>query len=455
MVGIVAAFGIVTLSASYWALAEREALLQREDNPRRVLAELNIQRGQIVDRDGQVLAYSDPANLPAEGTSRIYPHPQVVSAVGHYSYQYGVAGIEADYNAFLNGDGLPDARTEWSDALLNRFRRGGDLRSTLDLDLQLRLHQAMQGQRGAALVVEIPTGAVRAMVSLPAYDPNQMAILGPLLKDNPENMRVLNCVIDGVYQPGGALQTLFLSAFLAAGVSPDSPTSGEAIQLSQPALRLDCATSARIETLAQAYQHGCPGPFVNALDRGLSAEGLESSLQAAGLAENALLLGFEPEADPTPATPLLRTSPASAWQADLAGQGQLTVTPVQMIQVIAAVLNQGAGLPLHLVEATRYPQEADWHTVTIPPSTLAIMQPAIAQQIQSLLMSAPWNAQATLFGHLSRAYAGNREYAWFLGWVMTEDGSPLAIVMVLEGQAGQLDLMQAIAVAQSALAVAE
>lgn len=441
---ILLAFGAVSLGASYWSLVGRESLFAREDNPRRVLAELNVQRGQLVDRTGVVLAYSQPAENPAFGARRIYPYPQAVSALGHYSYQYGVAGIEEGYNAFLNGDGLPNVATQLSDDLLNRSRTGGDVRTTLDIDLQTRLYEAMQGQRGAALVVEVPSGAVLGMVSLPAYDPNQMAVIGPILKDNPENTRVLNRVTDGVYQPGGALQTLLLSAMLAAGLPLDTTTTLESVMLDQPSLALTCALSTDLvaySTLAEGYLHGCPAPFLAALGDVLTPQAADNTLQAAGLGGVPPLGGFIMDTSEG-ATPLL-TEDSLALQADIAGQGKLTVSPLQMIQVISAVVNGGNGVPVHLVEATRYPADADWQAVEVSSNTLALMQPAIAQTIQSLLMTRPWADDAPIFGHLSVAYAADREYAWFLGWTPLADGSEAVMVVVLEGKVGELDLQQA------------
>jgi cell division protein FtsI/penicillin-binding protein 2 len=132
-----------------------------------------------------------------------------------------------------------------------------------------------------------------------------------------------------------------------------------------------------------------------------------------------------------------------------AGQGTLTVTPLQMAQVMAAVLNDGNGIPLHLASATRYPSDADWEPITVSPSQLALMQPRIARQIEGILREESFSADHPIYGHVARAYAGNRQSVWFLGWTPLEDGTEVMLVLVLE--AHTLTPQEAVAVAVSVL----
>lgn len=449
---ILLGFSLVAGSTFFWTVIQRDSLLARDDNPRKVLAELNIQRGSIYDRNGIRLAYTEAAADPALGPRRVYPYPEVVSAVGHYSYRYGQAGLEEGYHDLLRAVGLRDTRSVLEDNLLNRFPLGGDLRSTLDLRLQQALFNAMQGYRGAGILASAPSGEVLAMVSLPAYDPNQVDAIGRLLnannQDDDETIRLLNRVTDGQYQPGGALQTLLLSAMLASGVSPDAFVAVGDVQLERPPLTLTCAlpTPESELRLAQAYLRGCPAPFWTAPAFSITSEMFGNILQAAGFQAAPQLGGFRL---PQPmVTPITYTSPQDIF-ADAVGQGRLTVTPLHMLQVIAAVVNRGNGIPLHLDAATRYPAHADWQPIRAKPSRLALMQPSIAQTIQAILRARSFDEALPIYGHVSQAYAGSREYAWFLGWTPLEDGTDAVIVVVLE--ADQIEPMQAVEVAVTTL----
>jgi len=432
---IIAAFGGVALATAYWTTIQRESLLAREDNPRQVLAALNIQRGRIYDRHETLLAYTEPATLRSQGATRIYPHPEAVSPIGHYSYQFGLAGLEEGFDALLRAQGYRSTFTRLSDDLLNRDVVGGDVQSTIDLAQQSRLHAAMTGHIGAALVVQVPSGEVLAMVSLPAYDPNSAEMLRQMVGGSttqPNSIRLLNRVTQGRYQPGGALQTLLLNNLLAAGVAPNTQVNLESMQLDQPALSLGCVLEPtpaqwRSPTLADAYLLGCPTPFVNSMGTRISPEAFRATLTAAGFGQAPYLGGFLPLDSPS-------LSLHENLNAEAAGQGGLTVTPLHMAQVIAAVVHDGNGVPLHLARATRYPANADWQPFRPSAPLLAVMQSSTAASIKSLLQTRSFDPEMPLYGHLSHAIAGERVYVWFLGWTPLEDGGDKVLVIVLEGQ---------------------
>ncbi|MFI5306294.1 MAG: penicillin-binding protein 2 [Polyangiales bacterium] len=103
----------------------------------------------------------------------------------------GRAGIEAAWESYLRGhDGelstVIDARNrdveeEASDSSRSRERRrepspGRNLRLTLDMDLMRVIERVFRGHpSGAAVVVDVRTGRVRALFSKPAYDLNEMS----------------------------------------------------------------------------------------------------------------------------------------------------------------------------------------------------------------------------------------------------------------------------------------
>ncbi|HLA45101.1 MAG TPA: penicillin-binding transpeptidase domain-containing protein, partial [Aggregatilineales bacterium] len=366
------------------------------------------------------------------------------------------AGLEEGFDALLRADGLRETKTALLDQLLNLDIIGGDMRSTLDIKLQKTLFDAMQGHQGAALVAHVPSGEVLAMVSVPTYDPNQPAALRAMLDEQengdfdpekPPDTRLLNRVTAGRYQPGGALETLILSAMLAGGSTLDDTVLLQSVTLADPALDLDCTLPPGDEnTLRNAYLSGCPAPFVGALDGRLTPAALEELFRAAGLQDAPILNGFlMPEApiEPGPDTNNLT--------AEAAGQGALTVKPLHLIQVIAAVVNEGRGIPLHLADATRYPGDGEWQSLSPGNSTLAMMQPLIAQQIENTLRERDFSDDrifadnrgfseddTPIYGHISRAFAGEREYIWFLGWTPLSDGTDAVIVVVLESPEGML-----------------
>jgi penicillin-binding protein 2 len=113
----------------------------------------------------------------------------------------GRSGIEAAWESYLRGhDGeltvVVDVRGREDDSTGSRLRAneqrkepspGRDLKLTLDMDLMRVVERAFRGHpSGAAVVVDVRTGRVRALFSKPAYDLNEMS--GRLTSDRAEEL---------------------------------------------------------------------------------------------------------------------------------------------------------------------------------------------------------------------------------------------------------------------------
>ncbi len=130
---------------------------------------------------------------------RLYPKRQVGAAVlgyvGEVSEEMiakpgspykpgdvvGKFGIEREYNSVLSGqDGMRrvvvDSRGREVGSLTTiNAHPGNDLRLTLDLDLQMAAEASLGERPGAVVALDPRTGEVLAMVSHPAFDPNDFA----------------------------------------------------------------------------------------------------------------------------------------------------------------------------------------------------------------------------------------------------------------------------------------
>ncbi|NJL92201.1 MAG: hypothetical protein HC915_00020 [Anaerolineae bacterium] len=427
-------FALLFGGVLFWNLVEGANLARREDNPRRVLAELNIERGTIYDRNGMRLAYSRPTSGRL-GKARVYPDPAVVGLVGHYSYQYGQAGIEEGYDRLLRGAHLSDAWMDFENALLHRATSGADLRITLDLAVQEALFAALEGQSGAGVVAAVPSGEVLAMVSQPAYDPNQVDADWNALQAEAEASPLLNRALNGSYQPGGALQTLLLSEMLARGAQLADQGSVATFQLVQPPLELTCAlppAGAGFLNLGQAYLAGCPAPFVMSIGESISATAMQEKLRAAGLTAPPEITGIPLPSEAQISLPPMTEQSSTRLLAEAAGQGQLLVSPAQMVQIAAALINQGRGVPLHVGLAYRNPGAMlGCH----PPADRSpgLMQSSQAETLRTLLEGHSLAPDVALYGHLSQAFAGDRAYTWFVGWAQSANGATAALAVILAG----------------------
>ncbi|MCL4238011.1 MAG: hypothetical protein KJ047_07150 [Anaerolineae bacterium] len=468
---VLIAFALVALGATYWGVLRAADLRARDDNARNVLAEQRIARGAILDRTGEPLALSEQS---AGGLMvRRYPHPAAASAIGYYSLTYGVAGIEAAYDDVLRGDQGRDDADVLLDELLHRSPAGSDVRATLDLDVQEAVIGALEGRAGAAVVLDAATGGVLALASLPGYDPNVLDAQWDTLRADRAASPLLNRAAAGLYQPGGAFQTVILAALL--GAQTDLSDGGERVLSravedgSAPVvvgdLTLGCTSDppGDVLTLADAYAYGCPAPFVAAFEAGLTGDSLWERLRVLGLLSAPALEGFE-----TAAAPIAQPGSAvpEAWTALLAGQGGLTVSPLQMAQWVAAIAHEGNAMPPHLVDAVRKPEAETWQPVAGAGQPSAMLRAEVARALEQALGYAaetnPATQQAqgggyTLFGHSALAYAGPDEtpYAWFVGFARSSEGQSATTTVAVVIVEGERDPAVAARVARAAFAAAQ
>ena len=146
----------------------------------------------------------------------------------------GKTGIEQQYNDTLMGtDGLRRVivnsvgkevgRLEQQDAI-----PGKPITLTIDYDLQVAAEASLNGRKGAVVVLDPRTGEVLAMVSRPAYDPNDFAVRisrdqWAQLNEDPDRP-LLNRAVQAQLAPGSVFKVIMATAMLESKVIPDNFT---------------------------------------------------------------------------------------------------------------------------------------------------------------------------------------------------------------------------------------
>jgi peptidoglycan glycosyltransferase len=450
--GILIAFLIIGLSATYWAVIGDQALLARSENPRLVEAARVIERGSIYDQQGILLA-NTTANYNGIGLRRLYPHPEAAPATGYYSLRYGVGGIEATYDDLLSGREGPGPLEEAQRNLLHQPAVGGDVRLTLDLTMQKAAVEAMGDYAGAIVVATIPDGSIRAMVSAPHVNPNMLDENWPLLIESPD-APLLNRVTQGVYQPGGLLQTVLLAEAISQRVRIDQPILNSAAPVAVNGLTLTCGTvppEGDTLTLSEAYIYGCPGAFTSMTSL-LAPTQIDYAFWRFGLSTAPPLIGLDTEIADSP-LPIAALQDTPAITAALTGQNALLVTPLQALEIISAVANRGNAPQYRLVDAIRYPDSATWETVPHTTLSRAVLTHQAATLVKSLMRSATTQGVSTgaqtaasepIIGHAATAYTGPEAtpIQWFIGMIELGEGQSVVIVVVIEDAASPAETTQ-------------
>jgi penicillin-binding protein A len=144
-------------------------------NQRVLYNEFSSPRGQIVLSDGTPIAYSKKTNDELK-YQRVYPDGPVYAPItGYYSFTYGTSGIEDAEDSILTGDDPRLFGTKLAGLLTGRNPQGGTVDLTVNKQAQLAAYKAMDGRPGAVVALDPTTGAILAAVSTPSFDPNTLA----------------------------------------------------------------------------------------------------------------------------------------------------------------------------------------------------------------------------------------------------------------------------------------
>jgi cell division protein FtsW (lipid II flippase) len=385
--------GSVAVTTGVWAVARAGGLRVYPTNPRYVLSEARIQRGRILDRNQVVLA---DITIDEDGyVVRTYPVPEAAAAVGYATLEYGTVGIEAACDARLRGDVDRTAWDNLTDGLLHIAPMGRDVRLTLDAELQTAAQQALRGRIGAAVLVDARTGEILALASSPIYDSAAVVEQWSTLRDAADSP-FLNRATQALAQPGTSLQPLILASALQVGLA-QTPAEPITQSISFNGLSVTCRRIPQTSTWQEMLSAGCPGPFVDAAVQ-LGAAEFTESLELWGL------LGAPSLALPTVASDV--TLPFPDAVAEALGQGELLVTPLQMVQAIAALGNEGLRPTLRILA-----QSTDGCTEPPPDTEVRVVSAEIAETVRQSLTR--YNGAV---GHRGISVAGEeRQQSWFVG----------------------------------------
>lgn len=202
---------------TYFTLYKAAKVEADSTNPRTAIAESEVLRGSILDRNGNTIAYSEGT---PDNQKRIYTNGKAFSPVtGYMSKIYGKTGIESAYNEALIGN------TSSYDIFATFFRTlkedlnendklGANVELTIDSSTQLAAYNAMKDYTGAVAAINPSTGEVLAMVSTPTYDPGSIDDKFEQYSSDEKGAPLVNRAARGYYPPGSVFKIVTAAAAL-------------------------------------------------------------------------------------------------------------------------------------------------------------------------------------------------------------------------------------------------
>lgn len=452
------AFGVLAAGAGYWQVIRSQDLSTAPDNPAVAAAAKSVVRGEIVDRDGNVLA-SNKKN-PAGGFYRLYADRAIAPVVGYASQRYGSAGLERSFGAELTGLSDPDPIRN----LLKKFQADPydpqGLTTSLSLKLQRAAVKGLGSDSGAIVMLDPRTGEVLVLASTPLYDAS--AIANPAteeagfaaVSDNPAKP-LLTRPTQGRYVPGSVFKIVTAIAGLGSGsITPKMTFPGQSAAekngLVVHGFRINehPGVPPRTFNLVTATEVSSNIWFAMA--------GLETG--GANLREYADKLGFDaaiPFDLPTAVSQITNGNGSGPGgfvdDVELAnasyGQAETFVTPLQMALVAATVANDGELMRPRLVTALTGKQG----TRNIRPESMGRVisvtdANAITEAMQRAVegpLGRQFTSGAKVPGIPTAGKSGTAElggsgepHSWFIGFAPANDPQIAIAVLVERGGRG-------------------
>ena len=436
-------------SSTVIGVFQQDNLRNNPRNVRTLYDSYSAERGPILV-DGQPIAESEPSN-DVYKFQRVYTQPELYSAVtGYFTLNQGNTGVEGALNDYLSGSANSQFLDKVNAILTGQSPKGASVSLTIDPKVQQAAYDALGDRPGAVVAINPKTGAILAMVSQTAYDPNLLASHNSSavianykqLLNSPLNPLVNRAIAGDLYHPGSVFKLIVASAAFDSGrYTPDSTfPNPPTLQLPESSTYINNAEGGSCGggdtvSIATALRLSCNIPFAE----------LGQALGPDLIAKYAKAYGYGQPLDiPMSVTPSIYPSGMDAPQVLLSSFGQFDdrVTPLQIAMTTAAIANGGTEMKPTLIQDITAPDL----TIIQPFQKSVLSQPissATAATLTGLMINNVNNGAASnarisgvdVAGKTGTAQNGDgKPYTvWFTGFAPASDPQ-VAVAVVVENQ---------------------
>jgi len=448
--------------ANPWVLApERFALApvagvlgMRNGDLRQLLARRSdrsfvyLQRRINPDRAEKLQAVLDKHHIEGVGLQReyrrFYPAGEVFAHVVGFTDvdDRGQEGLELSYENWLRG--IPGRKRVIRDGQARVVRdvesiqapvTGRDLALSLDRRLQFLAYRELKAavlhnkaKSGSAVILDVQTGEVLAMVNQPAYNPNRSKA--------GRRDRFRNRALTDVFEPGSTMKPFTVAAALESGrYMPTTliDTRPGVLKVGRYQVK-DVRDFGLIDVATIISKSSNVGVSKIAMD--LSGERLWNFFSSLGFGVSADT-GFPGEASG-------QLTPARRWakidQATLSFGYGLSVTPTQLAGAYAVIAADGVRKPISLLRVDRPPQGERIMSLETARAVRGMMQAVVSPEGTAPAAAVAGYQVAGKTGTVKKSiaggYADDRYMAVFAGMAPASDPRLVMVVMIDEPSAG-------------------
>ena len=365
----------------------------------------------------------------------------------------GKAGAERIYEEQLRPkDGytieIRNQLGEVKDVVLEKPAEDGqDVKLTIDITLQQYLYQEMEGDEGCAVAMDPITGAVRALVSTPAYDPNDF-VMGYTASawealNSDESQPLYNRYL-AAWTPGSSFKPVVAALGLTAGtLNPDEDVKNDGLKWQKDSSWGDYYVTTLVDypvkNLENALVHSDNIYFAKAACA-LGEKDFMKGLDSLGFGEE---LPFDFAATASGYGSDGRIASETELADSGYGQGKILVNPIHLSSIYSALVNGGNMVKPYLLdgESATYWKEGVF-TKEAADTVLADLYQVVedsagtahAAQRDAFRMA---GKTGTAELKISKDDTEGQELGWFVGMCVENTEKPLLITMMIEDVKGR------------------
>ncbi len=299
-----------------------------------------------------------------------YPESKSGDLVGKY-------GVERIYNRYLTGqDGRRQVLVDSLGREVGSLEEidpqvGGELTLTIDMNLQMIAEILLEGKVGTIIAMDPRNGEILAMASSPTFDPNNFSTRiseedWSDLVNNPDRP-LQNRAIQNTYSPGSVFKLVMTEAGLQEGIIDDDShvvCRGAAVFYNRI---FHCAKKEGhgYLNLETAIAKSC-NIFFYELGRKMGISKIAQHAHDLGLGERTGIDLPGEKAGVMPSPEWKQQTRGTKWYAGetisvAIGQGQISVTPLQIVRAVGAIATDGKLVTPHvLLNAERATEATQW-----------------------------------------------------------------------------------------------
>ncbi len=445
---------------NYVQFVQADQLANDVHNRRVAINQYAQPRGDIIVDGKAVTGHTTTTGSDFKYKRTYTDGPMWAPVTGFASQAYGTTFLEGVDDKFLTGDDDRLFFNRTIDLLTGKEKKGGNVVTTLNAKAQEAAYKGLGDKKGAVAAIDPRTGAILALASTPSYDPGSFAGNSKtdeknwvdLDKKNDPDDPMLNRPLRQTYPPGSTFKLVTAAAALQNGKIDDiDKKTSTPDPYTLPGTTTPLVNEGHIPckdaTLRNALKYSCNTVFGK-----LGAEvGLKD------MVDEAEQFGFNKEqfvpvrADASNFD--TKMSDDLLAQSSI-GQYDTAATPLQMAMVASAIANNGVLMKPYEVDKLVAPNLSTI-SQTSPSELSKPLSPENAQKLQSMMETVVNDGTGTnakisepgvrVGGKTGTAQHGvgndKAPYAWFVSYAMTDQGSPVAVAVVVEdGSANRDDI---------------